>query len=210
MQLSITKRAKALILVAILGVGVWVTWVFKPTAKNNFTALSSKLSKLENQNSLGRSIAGKSMTAFRADYTFDWINQEQGIGRVRVELQSRSFVAQSWNYQWVLPPEAVTQETITATFDSPHFRETQVFELEVAGLDSTISQNIFLKVKPVMREDSAMTIVIPTLSEQTAESSVRQASLKSLKVQAVRKSLASPQKGLGKSDEHHHTHRLQF
>lgn len=214
MQLSITKRAKFFILMsalgASLGAGVWVTGESNAIAKNDLTLLSSKLSKFENKNNLGRSIAGKSMTAFKANYTFDWIDTQQGVGRVRVEIESRSFVAQAWNYQWVLPAEALTQEITSATFDSPHFRKTQVFELELSGLDSTTSQNIFLKLKPVMREDSAMTVVIPTLAEQTSEGSMRQSSLKSMKVQAVRRSLASHEKNLGEANELHHSHRIQF
>lgn len=214
MQLSITKKTKAVALVLLLGLGLVVRWEGTSSPNNNESFLSAKLSRLENQNPLGRSIAGKSMTAFKADYTFSWIDKAQGVGRVRVELQSRSFVAQSWNYQWVVPSDAFTQEETSATFDSPRFRETHVFELEVAGLDSTLSQNVFLKLKPAMRDDSAMTVVIPTQAEQTAEGALRQSSMKSVKVQSLRKSLVSPEKkelvNSNRADKIQHAQRIQF
>lgn len=216
MQLSITKkRMTVFALMTLLSVGGVVIWKGVGDTKNDSVILfSSKLSKLENQNPLMRSIAGKSMTAFRADYTFYWADKAQGVGRVRVELQSRSFVAQSWSYQWVVPDGAFTQGETAAAFDSPRFRETHVFELEIAGLDSTLSQNIFLKLKPATRDDAAMTVVIPTQSEQTAEGALRRSSIKSAKIQSLRKSLAGPTEkefvNGHRADKAHSAHRLQF
>lgn len=153
---------------------------------------SSKLMKLDLINESRLPIVGKAMTPFRVSSSFEWVDKEAGRGKARVEIESRSFVEQVWHYQWILPSSASTQTELEASFDSPRFRKTQVFELEVTGLDSVSeNQNLFLRLKPIQRSDSAMSIVIPTQAEKTTEHHVKQAFAKSVKIQALRKSIAN-------------------
>lgn len=153
---------------------------------------TNKLMKLGILSESRLPIAGKAMTPFRVSSSFEWIDKETGRGKARVEIESRSFVEQVWHYQWILPSSVSTQTELEASFDSPRFRKTQVFELEVAGLDSAAeNQNLFLRLKPALRNDSSMSIVIPTQAEKTTEHQVKQAFAKSLKIQALRKSIAN-------------------
>jgi hypothetical protein len=168
------------------------------------SALATKIqyNKFRNQWS-PRGIVGKSMNPFKANYSFEWIDENQGVGKVRVEIESRSFVENSWNYQWLLPEHATTTESITSSFDSPQFQLTQVFEIEIKGLVNSSNQNIFLRLKPFTRSDSAMTIVVPTQFEKTLDGVTKKSFAQSEKIQLLRKSLSS-------NGSHNQNRRIQF
>jgi len=193
MQFSLTKWKLFLALGLLIGISAVSMFAANSSlfsSKNQSLILTSKLNKQSNIESWNPNrIEGKSMTPFRTNLSFEWLDEVRGIGKVRVEIEAKSFIEQTWSYQWILPADASSSELVSATFDSPQFRKTQVFEIEISGLDYNSNQNLFLKLKPTMRNDSAMTIVIPTRNELSTEGITHRSFAQNTKIQALRKNL---------------------
>lgn len=212
MPFTVMKRTRLRtlgVLIVFLGLGAVVSnWMLvsvaqEPTqfTKEKSEQFFSSKSKLFSKENLGSSQPsqwtdkpwhGKSMSPFKAQTSFQWIDESAGVGKVRVELSAKSFIEQTWTYQWILPSNVMTQSDLSAHFESLRFQKVQVFELEVSGLDGNQNQNLFLRLKPVMKKDSAMTILISTHEAQTVEGITQKAFSQSSKIQSLRKNLGAP------------------
>lgn len=156
-------------LVSIIGSLFFVNFTqYNQFASNNEIIFHKKLfNQSEKRDNDGPLM--KASTPFKSQYSLKWIDQKNGMAKVRVYLSSRNILVNQWSYNWILTPGVIAKSDLNGTFELSSLREKNYFEIDLENLKSNQSQNIIFKLKPIDKIDLAMSIVIPTIESQTLE-----------------------------------------
>lgn len=117
-------------------------------------------------------IAAKGISPLAPQYSFEWINEKAGIGKIKVDLVGRSFRSLDWRYDWELPPGVSTQDEVSGLIQSLSLNSGVTQFLQIERLDPSKNQNTILRLTPVQADEGAVVVVIPSRSEQTLEGQV--------------------------------------
>lgn len=126
---------------------------------------------------VNRSIAGgkmitNKMASLSATSEFVWINQSEGRGKVRVTLLGRSFSDVNYRFKWILPETVKSNEVLESDLDEIALNTEKNLEIEVAGLESNLNQNIVFQLKATGGQSAGLSVVVPTNFEKTLEGQV--------------------------------------
>lgn len=141
-----------------------------------FRSFASKMSSFNNDTTAVP--LGKATIGFKNDVHFQWLDQENGIARVQVDLSNYSFSNESWKYEWILTEGATSSEELSGVIEAGSYKNKISLSLTVQNLNPQQNQNTILRLKPLSRQDSANAIVIPSQLEQTEEHAQTKAFLK--------------------------------
>lgn len=115
---------------------------------------------------------GKIGTAFSHQYKLDWVDSQQGVARIQLQLFPRNFSPTHWTYRWILPKGVTTKHLMESHFTTQSMKEELSFSFAVEGLSPQKNQNIIFELMPVGRQVGGMSVVIPSLPEQTQEGQI--------------------------------------
>lgn len=139
-------------------------------SKLNETKFRSFASKMSSFNNDATAVPlGKATIGFKNDAHFQWLDQENGVARVQVDLSNYSFSNESWKYEWILTEGATSSEVLSGVIEAGAYKNKISLSLTVQNLNPQQNQNTVLRLKPMSRQDSANAIVIPSQLEQTEE-----------------------------------------
>lgn len=115
-------------------------------------------------------IWGKTASGLKSEFHFQWINQNQGIGQIEVELSQLSFVEGGWDFEWILPRGTnLFSGELSGAINQIKFKSKTRLSISIQNLDSQLNQNTILRLKSQSLQKVLKVVVIPSHPEQTQE-----------------------------------------